>query len=356
MTLLNFQTVDLAPAAQDFLGEVMKGLSQPVKTLAPKYFYDDHGMELFEKICELPEYYVTRTELSIMDELSSFALPASGQLAVIELGGASSFKFRRLQRSLADIGMYIPVDICRQALFHEAQKLARDCPELKVMALCADYQQLESFPWETYTAGFTPVVYFPGSTIGNLTPSEAKSLLKMLRRIVGPNGYILLGCDLVKPLTTLIPAYDDAQGVTAEFNLNLLRRINRELGANFDLHQFRHEIRYNAAESKIEMHLVSLASQTVQLAGTTLQFAKGESIHTEDSRKFTRQAIEKLAAESGFCIDQWWTDSRDYFAITLLGSVTSANILSMRANQSADSSHPFLRRAEHSPTSSAARA
>jgi len=319
MTLLNFRTLDLAPAAQDFLGDVLQGLKQTPKMLAPKYFYDAPGMELFEQICELPEYYVTRTELSIMADLKPFATTQSRPLAVIELGGASSFKFRHLQRSLPNIGMYIPVDICGPALFNEAQLLARDCPELNVLALCADYQQLASFPWATYTAGYTPVVYFPGSTIGNLTRSEAKSLLKMLRTIVGDHGCMLLGCDLMKSLKTLIPAYDDAQGVTAAFNLNLLRRINKDLGANFNTEQFRHEIRFNESERKIEMHLVSQIEQSVDLAGQQIHFAKGESIHTEDSRKFTRHDIETLAAESGFALEKWWTDHDDHFAIALLG-------------------------------------
>ena len=320
MRLANFHKVDLAPAASDFLGDVLRGLRSEPKTLSPKYFYDAAGSALFDQICELPEYYVTRTELAIMDQLKGFKLSGPQQLAVIELGGASSFKFRRLRRSLTNIGKYIPVDISRDALFADAERLAAECPDLEVTAICADYQQLETFAWSELTAGYTPVVYFPGSTIGNLTTFEAKALLKICRRMLGGNGYMLLGCDLLKPLDILIPAYDDAQGVTAQFNLNILRRINAELGGDFNLEQFRHEIRFNQEQRKIEMHLVSLVDQTVHIANTAIHLGKGESIHTEDSRKFLRSDIEAIADAAGFRVQDWSTDSRGHFAVALLST------------------------------------
>ena len=334
MSSQNFRALDLAPATQDFLGDVLCGLSKPLKTLSPKYFYDAAGSALFDQICELPEYYVTRTELKIMDALRPFTTRGSRQLAVIELGGASSYKFRRLRRSFPNIGLYIPVDISKDFLFEDGERLATDFPDLQVLSICADYQQLESFPWAKHTVGFTPVVYFPGSTLGNLNPEESIGLLKMCRNMIGDQGYMLLGCDLFKSTEILIPAYDDKQGVTAAFNLNLLRRINHELGGNFDLSQFKHEIRFNEIESKIEMHLVSLRDQVVTIGARSFNFIKGESIHTEDSRKFRRSDIEQLAVAAGFAIDQWWTDPNQHFALILLGAAQKRTAVS-RSQESA---------------------
>lgn len=320
MTSSNLKTLDLAPRAQDFLGDVIKGLSQTPKTLAPKYFYDAKGSALFDQICELKEYYVTRTELGIVDNLQPFLPDDTSRLAVIELGGASSFKFRRLRRSLANIGMYVPVDISRDLLFREAAQLANDCLDLKVTALCADYQQLSSFRWDHLIKGYTPVIYFPGSTIGNLNPKEARELLHMCRSIVGDTGYMLMGCDLVKPLPILKPAYDDESGITAQFNLNILHRINSELGGQIQTENFHHEIRYDQQQKKIEMHLVSRCEQTIEIAGHSFAFTKGESIHTEDSRKFDREDIAALAVDTGFALKKWWTDPQQYFAVALLES------------------------------------
>ena len=320
MKYLNFTAIDLAPAKQDFFGDVVKGLSHPQKSLPPKYFYDAAGSALFDQICELPEYYVTRTELGIMRDLPSFSIGGVKRLAVVELGGASSFKFRHLIRSMPDIGLYIPVDISRDMLFAEGERLARDFPDLHVVSICADYEQLENFSWSDYTRGYTPIVYFPGSTLGNLKKSEAIALLKMCRNMIGDDGYMILGCDLLKPVEVLIPAYDDKQGVTASFNLNILRRINSELGGDFNVEQFKHQIRFNQLDRKIEMHLVSQVRQTVQIGECEFHFAAGESIHTEDSHKFQRSDLEEIADLADLTISQWRTDANNYFALILLSA------------------------------------
>ena len=316
----NFTAIDLAPKAADFCADVLEGLRQPQKWIAPKYFYDEKGSALFDEICELEEYYVTRTELSIMKKLEPLKVGKKG-LAVIELGGACSFKFRRLLEVIPGIETYIAVDISKEALFGATKQLAEDHPALDVLALCADYHQLGEFDFSLYTEELTPVVFFPGSTIGNLCPAEAIALLRICRNITGDHGAMLLGCDLIKPKDVLIPAYNDAKGVTARFNLNLLDRINRELGANFDLDQFRHEAIFNEKEGRIEMHLESLVKQSVTLAGHFFSFGKGETIHTENSCKFDRDNIENLALQAGFALQKWTTDPSEYFAICQLNAI-----------------------------------
>ena len=260
---------------------------------------------------------VTRTELKVMDALEPFAKDVSG-LAVIELGGADTVKFRRLRRVIPHIDMYIAVDICAETLFANTKKLAEDFLELEVAALCADYQQLDSFDFSALTGELTPMIFFPGSTIGNLDQREAVTLLKTCRRVVGNKGYMMMGCDLVKSTDILIPAYDDPAGVTARFNLNLLSRINAELGGDFVVEKFAHAATYNQEFHRIEMHLVSLEDQTVHLSGQSFYFRKGETIHTENAHKYTREMIEKMSRESSFVLQKWWTDPLSHVAVALL--------------------------------------
>ena len=316
--LHNFKAIDLAPKVADFDADVISGLSSNQKTLSPKYFYDEVGSALFESICLLDEYYVTRAELSILRKLRTKAQPRGTHLLVVELGGASSFKFRNLLQALPLIKAYMPIDISRDALFKSAEELARDFPNIDVTAICADYLQISDISEFTKTAGLTPLIFFPGSTIGNLAEAEARQIMSLCYQLVQGCGYLLLGCDLQKPESILIPAYADKSGVTAAFNKNILTRINNELNGNFDLTKFKHIAIYNYIDKKVEMHLVSTTKQVVSVGNKQFSFEPGETIHTEDSRKFTREIVETHANQSGFVIDQWWIDDNNYFALALL--------------------------------------
>ncbi|MBM4251505.1 MAG: L-histidine N(alpha)-methyltransferase [Deltaproteobacteria bacterium] len=318
VTLANLKTIDLSPQSSDFATDVLAGLEREQKSISPKYFYDRRGSEIFDQICQLDEYYVTRTEMSIIRSLSSRIDANQSPLLVVELGGASSYKFRNLLQVLPEISAYMPIDISRDALFEDAFALARDFPNIDVTAVCADYLQIESLSAFYPDHNYTPMVFFPGSTIGNLSEAEALQVINFCQKILGGRGYLLLGCDLVKPESILIPAYADKNGVTANFNKNLLHRINNELGGDFDLNKFRHVVRYNQMHSRIEMHLVSTTRQTVTVKDRMFTLAAGESIHTENSRKFTKDALQRYADACGFSIDQWWLDERKYYALALL--------------------------------------
>jgi dimethylhistidine N-methyltransferase len=303
------------------MGDVIRGLSSQPKSLSPKYCYDAVGSGFFDEIAALDEYYLTRTELAIVDSLASIRLDAKEGLAVIELGGASSFKFRRLMSHLEDLRMYVPVDISRDVLFASAAQLASDFPQLKVTALCADYQQLATFPWNDHLGKQRRMVFFPGSTLGNLAPGDAELLLRMCRTVTGDQGTMLLGCDLLKDLKIILPAYDDSKGANARFNLNVLTRINQELGGDFDLAAFRHQVRFNQDKGQIEIHLVTTKEQLVHIGGQTFHFAAGEGIFAETSRKFVRADLEAMAKASGFAVQEWWTDAQGGFALVLLRAI-----------------------------------
>lgn len=320
----NLSRVDLEPAPEDFLGDVIKGFSGTPKSLSPKYCYDAIGSRYFNEITQLEEYYPTRTELSIIDGLGDVRLGNAGQLAVIELGGASSFKLRRLMPCLSGLRMCVPVDISRTLLFEEAAKLAKDHPALQVLAICADYQQLLSFSWQDHLRGLTPVIFFPGSTIGNLDENEALALLRMCRQVTGEGGYMLLGVDLLKSTSVILPAYDDSKGANARFNLNVLHRINRELGGDIDVANFRHDVRFDRTSQRIDIHLVAKAPHLFQVAGRHFRFDAGEAMHVESSRKFERRDLEALAERTGFRCARWWTDSRRYYAMVLLEAAPGA--------------------------------
>jgi len=302
-----------------FRQDVVAGLSLPQKALPPKHFYDAAGSRLFERICRLPEYYLTRAELSLTRaHLDAIARFAGRGCELVEYGSGASLKTRLLIRALGP-SAYVPVDISAAALAGASRRLAREFPRLHLFAVTGDFSQPLRLPVFRARAARRRVVYFPGSTIGNLVPEEAQAFLKMTRGQVGRAGAMLVGVDLKKDASVLHAAYNDARGVTAAFNLNLLRRINRELGADFDLRRFRHYAFYNPAPGRIEMHLVSLRRQVVSLGAHRFEFAPGETIHTENSYKYSVEEFSALAGEAGFRAERVWRDARARFA--LLGLV-----------------------------------
>ena len=301
--------------ADSFREEVIAGLSQPHKALPPKYFYDAEGSRLFERICRLPEYYPTRAELALTRRhRADIARFAGKGCELLEYGSGASLKTRMLLRALRP-SVYVPVDISRAALAGAAQRLAREFGWLHILAVVGDFSQPLRLPVFRARDGRRRVVYFPGSTIGNLTMQEAQAFLCMSRAQVGAGGAMLIGVDVKKDASVLHAAYNDAKGVTARFNLNLLRRINRELGADFDLRRFRHYAFYNASLGRIEMHLVSLARQAVRIGRHRFAFEPGETIHTENSCKYSVDEFRALAAEAGFRAAKAWQDAQGRFAL-----------------------------------------
>ncbi len=308
--------------ADAFALDVHAGLSAAQKSIPSRWLYDTHGSDLFEKITHLPEYYVTRTELTILEACASDVADHVGPgVALVEYGAGALRKTRLVLDALDAPALYAPIDIAADFLAACAAELARDYPALNIHPIAADFQAgdiaLPSLSSDSPRLGF-----FPGSTLGNLTDEEIVDFLTARRRGLGPASHFLLGVDLAKDPAILIPAYDDAQGVTAAFNLNLLARMNRELGADFDLTGFRHEARWNAQASQIEMHIVATRAQRVTLDAATYTFSAGESIHTEISRKFRLAGLDRLARESGWSIDTVWSDEKDWFAVVLLRAET----------------------------------
>ncbi|MBI3041601.1 MAG: L-histidine N(alpha)-methyltransferase [Betaproteobacteria bacterium] len=313
-----FSFHDRLPAAGSFLEDVIAGLSQPRKALPPKYFYDERGSRLFEAICELPEYYLTRVETALMQEKAGEMARRLGPgCAVVEYGCGSGRKTRVLLEALRPVA-YVPIDIAREQLRSMAAEFASDFPGLPVVAFCADYSRPLALPEIDRFEARRRIVYFPGSTIGNLTPDEAVAFLGNARDLVGPGGAMLIGVDLKKDAARLNAAYNDRQGVTAEFNLNLLARINRELGADFDLGAFRHQAFYNEPLGRIEMHLLSLKEQRVTIGGRVIRFRAGETIHTENSCKYSVAEFQALAAGAGFEPVECWTDAKLRFGVHYL--------------------------------------
>jgi L-histidine N-alpha-methyltransferase len=295
--------------------DVLAGFAQPQRTLPAKWFYDQRGSELFEAICATPEYYVTRTELAILqrclDEVAR-ALPAGAVL--IEPGSGAGTKTRLLVEACQPCA-YVAIDISLSMLSIGARETAVRFPSLQVLAIHADYTRLDVLPDERLPVGAPRVLYFPGSTVGNFTPEETRAFLGRVARWIGPGGSVLIGVDTRKDPAVLEAAYDDRQGVTAAFNLNLLARLNAELGCAFDLSCFRHRARYDAALGRVEMHLESLADQQVEVAGVVHALRQGETIHTENSYKYEPAAFRSLAADSGYTCRATWTDDAQAFAI-----------------------------------------
>lgn len=312
--------LDLAPEINTFSDDILDGLKRPRKTIPSKYFYDGRGSQLFDEICELDEYYLTRTEMSILQENMDAIVHRLGESAIlVEYGSGSSLKTRMLLDALPDADAYVPVDISRDHLLMASEHIQSTYPDLRVLPVCADYSQtipLNLVP----TPGSRISVFFPGSTIGNFTPTEAKTFLGRMADVVGPGGGVLIGVDLVKDENVLLAAYNDASGVTASFNRNVLIHANARLGANFQPEMFDHTAVWNNEESRIEMMLVSRDAQTVQLGEDEIPLEKGESILTEYSHKYTLQAFEDVASAAGFRVEDVWTDPQSWFSLQYLVS------------------------------------
>ncbi|MCG6984573.1 MAG: L-histidine N(alpha)-methyltransferase [Thiocapsa sp.] len=307
---------DYRPTPADVCAEVLEGLGRPAKRLSPKLFYDQHGSRLFDAITELPEYYPTRTEIGILREYGSEMADRLGRDNVlIELGSGSSLKIQILLAALRP-RTYLPVDISREHLLESAYALAERFPGLAIRAACADYSAPFRLPLEPDWTDLA--AFFPGSSIGNFDPDDARLLLRRVAGLLGAGGRLLIGVDLPKDPAILNAAYDDAQGVTAAFNLNLLTRINRELDGDFDLDAFAHRAFFNAAESRVEMHLVSRVDQRVRVAGAAFDFRAGETIHTESSYKYGTEVFKRLARDAGFLSEQVWTDPEGLFSVHCL--------------------------------------
>lgn len=317
------QLLDFEPVADDVRAEVIEGLARPRKTLPCKLFYDGRGSQLFDQICELREYYPTRTELQVMREHASDMAAAIGpDVRLVEYGSGSSLKTRVLLDHLQDLASYVPIDISRTHLMQAATALASRYPHFAVQPVCADYTRPFSLPSCDDVSPAGTVAYFPGSTIGNFEPDQAATFLSNMRATCGPGSRLLIGVDLKKDPSVLHAAYNDADGVTAAFNLNILHRINREIGSDFDPDAFAHYAFYQPAAGRMEMHLVSGRRQTVRLGGSeTARFAEGESIHTESCYKYTTESFATLVARAGYRQTAAWTDSRGWFSVQLLASI-----------------------------------
>jgi dimethylhistidine N-methyltransferase len=300
---------------QQFVQDCLDGLSADPKRLPSKYFYDGRGSQLFDQICELDEYYVTRTELAIMQSHGAAMAQCIGPgVRLIEYGSGSSVKTRILLDHLEDPVAYVPVDISRDHLLATADRLTNDYPQLEVLPVHADFTRDFALPTPQHKPTHS-AVYFPGSTIGNFTPERAHGILARIAPMCGSGGGLLIGIDLQKDVHLLESAYNDAAGVTAAFNLNLLQRINRELDATFNVEQFSHRAVYNLEFQRIEMHLVSQVDQQMELAGHRFQFAAGESICTEYSHKYTIEGFAEQAERVGLVLHHHWTDELKRFAV-----------------------------------------
>lgn len=314
----NFRFFDLAPSTGSFLDDVLDGLSRKQKTLPAKYFYDERGSRLFEAICELPEYYLTRTELVLMrDCAADMAARVGPKALLIEYGSGSSTKTPILIDALKPAA-YLPIDISREQLAQSALALANARPDLPVRALCADYTKPFALADCDDLDFRRKLVYFPGSTIGNFDRAQTHRFLRQIVDVVGSNGAALIGVDLKKDPAILHAAYNDTAGVTAAFNLNVLERINRELNGDFALDGFRHHAFYNSFLGRIEMHLLSLRSQTVNIASRRFAIRDGETIHTEISCKYSIEEFQAIARDAGLLAHSVWTDPQQLFSVHYL--------------------------------------
>lgn len=308
--------VDLEPTQESFLDAVVAGLSKSPKEIASKFFYDERGSELFARITELDEYYPTRTEMKLLRMIGGDLqrlVPKSAQL--IEFGAGSNAKVRLLLDDVGKFHSYVPIDISRDFLIAAASELAADYPGLEVSAICADYTKPLSLPPDLLYPSDQRVGFFPGSTIGNLEAETARRFLRQAAEILGNGAGFIVGADLRKDSEVLNAAYNDSEGLTAEFNLNLLVRINAELGADFDLTAFRHVAYFNAEKSRIEMHLEALSDQRVSIGEAEFEIRKGERIHTENSYKYSIAEFQGLAQSAGLTPTAAWQDSNQLFSV-----------------------------------------
>lgn len=302
---------------EEFRRAVLAGLSASPRAIPAKFLYDARGSALFDAICELPEYYPTRTETAILREYAAdIARLAGPGCVLVEYGSGSSVKTRLLLDAMPELDGYVPIDISREHLDMTAARLRRDYPDLRVEPVCGDYMAIDALP--PSINGARRIGFFPGSTIGNLTPDEATAFLRRARRLLRDDGALVLGVDLKKDHRRLHDAYNDSAGVTAQFTLNLLRRMNRELDATFDLSAFAHDAFYDPIEGRIEIHFRSLRDQAVTVAGRRFAFAEGERVHTEYSYKYDDAGIAALARRGGFEIARTWTDAAQQFAVVFL--------------------------------------
>lgn len=308
---------DDQPVADDMQTEVIRGLRDTQKTLPAKYFYDERGSELFEEITRLPEYYLTRTEISLLEKHApQIAELLEDDVWLLEYGSGASRKIRILLQSIRP-DCYVPMDISKDFLLASADRLQTDYPWLNVYAACVDYSQPVTLP-EDMNTSTQKFGFFPGSSIGNFSPEEALDFLSSVRTTLGNNGAMLIGVDLQKDTDTLEAAYNDAQGVTADFNLNILHHLNETLDAGFQTERFRHQAHYNTEEHRIEMHLISNMDQVVRVGSEHIGFKAEESIHTENSYKYSQERFAELASKSGFRIQHFWTDENQHFGLFFL--------------------------------------
>jgi dimethylhistidine N-methyltransferase len=310
--------LDIVRPDPDIAGAALQGLCSDRKTLPPKLFYDVRGMALFDQITALPEYYLTRTERSLLQRVApDVALLMTDGSALVEYGACDEGKAVLLMDAAGDrVAAYVPIDVAAEALEGLAERLGESRPDLKVLPVCADFLQPLRLP--AAVARLAKFGFFPGSTIGNLEPAAAQAFLSSARRVLGAGAWMIVGVDLRKSPDVLIPAYDDAHGVTAAFNLNLLHRLNRQAGADFDLSQFSHRAVWNDLESRVEMHLVSRSRQKVTVAGVPIRIAAGETIHTESSYKYSSEGFASLARTAGWDASRVWTDDGGLFSIHAL--------------------------------------
>jgi dimethylhistidine N-methyltransferase len=313
------EPLDFAPSADEVRAEAMAGLSGRQKMLPCKLFYDERGSKLFDEICHLPEYYPTRTELRIMrDYAAEMAVEIGPRPLIVEYGSGSSVKTRVLLDQMPDAEAYIPIDISGEHLLNAARGLQDRYPALSVLPVCADYTRPLTLAHIPKNDSSRNVAYFPGSTIGNLEPAAAKAFLKAIRATCGRESRLLIGLDLKKDPATIHAAYNDAAGVTAAFNLNVLRRLNEECGADFELDSFCHYAFYNPTVGRVEMHLVSKGRQVVSFpGGESIYFEEGETIHTENCYKYTLQEFADLAAVVGYRRENVWLDEQNWFSVQL---------------------------------------
>jgi len=306
-----------AASADDFAEAVLRGLSQRPRSIPCRFFYDARGSELFEQITALPEYYPTRVETELLRaNAAEIAWLVGADRVVVEFGSGSSRKTSLLLEALRRVRAYVPIDIAGESLDEASAWLRQQHRDLLIAPLIADFTSAVTLP--PLAQGWDRLGFFSGSTIGNLDHREAVEFLANAARLLGRNGLFLIGVDLKKSASILIPAYNDAKGGTAEFNLNLLRRINRELGGNFNLDRFAHDAVYDEAAGRIEMHLVSRAAQTVRVLHREFRFADGERIHTENSHKYSVEQFQALACSAGWRPVEVWTDADQLFSLHLL--------------------------------------
>lgn len=308
---------------QRMLEEVKNELRQPKKSIPSKYFYDERGSELFEQITRLHEYYPTRTEIGIlrshMDEIAELIGPRA---AILELGSGSSKKTRLLLDHLEQLSAYVPVDISEEYLFNVSESLKNEYPGLAIKPVTADYTRSFDLPQvENGRPVERWIAFYPGSTVGNFRPARARRFLGSVAGLIGSSGGLLIGVDLKKDTAILERAYNDSGGVTARFNKNILLRLNREIDTDFEINSFRHDAFYNEEEGRIEMHLVSTAEQEVHLDGETVRIEEGETIHTENSYKYSLEEFEELV-EGIYCVEKVWTDEEELFSVQYLSVET----------------------------------